>query len=274
MTHLEDRITKALTQSPTSPSPDLFDRVVESIDADRRRRRAGIRAASAAVAVVAVASTAVLTLTPRRNGVLEMPWWILEVAVVLVLTDIVCYLIFAAYILFMVRFAPQECWNNDVSGLVTAQQLASSAARVGGILLVIGLLHGLNIVSCRCSGGCSRSTAGCRDRGLRAARRPTGERPEPGSELLRHHWDDGDGGRWRRNVSVLTELLRRHWGDGDLPAPGPASADVERPRQEHGCREVGVVQDPGCSCHRIDVGEVEPLPTDVPGIALGCRVGA
>lgn len=146
MTHLEDRITKALTQSPTSPSPDLFDRVVESIDADRRRRRAGIRAASAAVAVVAVASTAVLTLTPRRNGVLEMPWWILEVAVVLVLTDIVCYLIFAAYILFMVRFAPQESWGNEVSGLVTAQQMASSAARVGGIPLVIGLLHGLNIV--------------------------------------------------------------------------------------------------------------------------------
>ena len=66
--------------------------------------------------------------------------------VVLALTDIVCYLIFAAYIVFMVRFAPQECWNNDVSGLVTAQQMASSAARVGGIPLVIGLLHGLNIV--------------------------------------------------------------------------------------------------------------------------------
>ena len=88
MTHLEDRITKALTQSPTSPSPDLFDRVVESIDADRRRRRAGIRAAAAAVAVVAVASTAVLTLTPRRNGVLEMPWWILEVATDVVLIAI------------------------------------------------------------------------------------------------------------------------------------------------------------------------------------------
>ena len=111
-----------------------------------------------------------------------MPWWILEVAVVLVLiaiavwlgpfikrfgrayaadvfhdnpltgksyivlTDIVYYLIFAAYILFMVRFAPQESWGNEVSGLVTAQQMASSAARVGGIPLVIGLLHGLNIV--------------------------------------------------------------------------------------------------------------------------------
>jgi hypothetical protein len=146
MTHLEDRITKALTQSPTSPSPDLFDRVVESIDADRRRRRAGIRAASAAVAVVAVASTAVLTLTPAGTECSKCPGGSSKSQVVLVLTDIVCYLIFAAYILFMVRFAPQECWNNDVSGLVTAQQMASSAARVGGIPLVIGLLHGLNIV--------------------------------------------------------------------------------------------------------------------------------
>ena len=95
-----------------------------------------------------------------------MPWWILEVAVVLVLiaiavwlgpfikrfgrayaadvfydnpltgksyivlTDIVYHLIFAAYILFMVRFAPQESWGNEVSGLVTAQQMASSAARI------------------------------------------------------------------------------------------------------------------------------------------------
>ena len=111
-----------------------------------------------------------------------MPWWILEVAVTLVLvaiavwlgpfikrfgrayaadvfhdnpltgksyivlTDIVYYLIFAAYILFGVRFAPQADWNNDVSGLVTAEQLAVSAARVGGILLVIGILHGVNIV--------------------------------------------------------------------------------------------------------------------------------
>ena len=111
-----------------------------------------------------------------------MPWWILEVAVTLVLvaiavwlgpfikrfgrayaadvfhdnpltgksyivlTDIVYYLIFTAYILFGVHFAPQEEWNNDISGLVTAEQLTYSAARVGGILLIIGILHGLNIV--------------------------------------------------------------------------------------------------------------------------------
>ncbi|HET6969014.1 MAG TPA: hypothetical protein VFI44_12075 [Ornithinibacter sp.] len=182
MTHLEDRITKALTQAPTRPSPDLFDRVLDSIEADRRRRRGAILAASAAAALVAGTTAAVLLLTPRTNGALAMPWWILEVAVTLVLvamavwlgpfikrfgrayaadvfhdnpltgksyivlTDIVYYLIFAAYILFGVHFAPQSDWNNDVSGLVTAEQLTFSAARIGGILLIIGILHGLNIV--------------------------------------------------------------------------------------------------------------------------------
>ena len=111
-----------------------------------------------------------------------MPWWILEVATTLVLvaialwlgpfikrfgrayaadvfhdnpltgksyivlTDIVYYLIFAAYIMFSVHFAPQADWNNAVSGLVTAEQLTFEVARIGGILLIIGILHGLNIV--------------------------------------------------------------------------------------------------------------------------------
>lgn len=182
MTHLEDRITKALTRAPLVPSPDLFDRVVDSIEADRNRRRHGLVATAAATAVTALVTLAVLTLTPRPNGALAMPWWILEVAVTLVLvaiavwlgpfikrfgrayaadvfhdnpltgksyivlTDIVYYLIFSAYILFGVHFGPQEDWRNDVSGLVTAEQLTFSAARVGGILLIIGILHGLNIV--------------------------------------------------------------------------------------------------------------------------------
>ncbi|HWO51466.1 MAG TPA: hypothetical protein VNN23_07710 [Ornithinibacter sp.] len=182
MTHLEDRITRALTQSPTRPSPDLFDRVLDSIEADQRRRRHGILTAAAAAVLVSAVTAAVLLLTPRTNGALAMPWWILEVAVTLVLvamavwlgpfikrfgrayaadvfhdnpltgksyivlTDIVYYLIFAAYILFGVHFAPQSDWNNDVSGLVTAEQLAFSAARIGGILLIIGILHGINIV--------------------------------------------------------------------------------------------------------------------------------
>jgi hypothetical protein len=182
MTHLEDRISRALTSSRSSPSPDLFERVLDSIDADRRRRRTGLVVAGAAVVVVAVVTVAVVTLTPRPNGALEMPWWILELGTTLVLvamavwlgpfikrfgrayaadvfhdnpltgksyivlTDIVYYLIFAAYILFSVHFSPQLDWHNDVSGLVTPEQLTYSAARIGGILLIIGILHGLNIV--------------------------------------------------------------------------------------------------------------------------------
>ena len=180
MTHLEDRISRALGSSPTTPSADLFERVLDSIDADRRRRRTALLVTAAGVGAVAVLTVAVLALTPRTNGALAMPWWILEVATTLVLvaiavwlgpfikrfgrayaadvfhdnpltgksyivlTDIVYYLIFAAYILMTANFAP--VWTNELTGLVTAEQVQAAALRVGGILLVIGALHGLNIV--------------------------------------------------------------------------------------------------------------------------------
>jgi hypothetical protein len=181
MTQLEDRIARALTQAPTSPSPDLFERVVDSIDADRRRRHTALLVTGAAVAVVAATTVAVLALTPRStNGALAMPWWILEVGTTLVLvaiavwlgpfikrfgrayaadvfhdnpltgksyivlTDIVYYLIFAAFILMTANFAP--IWNNQFTGLVTPEQVQASVLRIGAILLVIGILHGVNIV--------------------------------------------------------------------------------------------------------------------------------
>ncbi len=183
MTHLEDRISRALGSSPTRPSPDLFERVLDSIDADRRRRRTLGRVAAGIAGVVALVTTAVLTLTPRQtNGALAMPWWMLELATTIVLvtialwlgpfikrfgrayaadvfhdnpltgksyivlTDIVYYLIFTAYILFGAHFAPQVEWRNIASGEVTAEQLTFCVERIGGILLIIGLLHGLNIV--------------------------------------------------------------------------------------------------------------------------------
>ena len=92
MTHLEDRITRALTQSPTRPSPDLFDRVLDSIEADRLRRRHSLLVASAAAVLVTAVTAAVLLLTPRTNGNLAMPWWILEVAVTLVLIAMAVWL--------------------------------------------------------------------------------------------------------------------------------------------------------------------------------------
>ena len=63
----------------------------------------------------------------------------------IVLTDVVYYLIFTAYILFTVHFTTPADWNS-VSGEVSAGQLQSEVVRVGGILLIIGVLHGLNIV--------------------------------------------------------------------------------------------------------------------------------
>lgn len=60
----------------------------------------------------------------------------------IVLTDIVYYLIFTAYILFTVQTENQ--WGP--AGEVTAAQVGYELKRIGGILLIIGVLHGLNIV--------------------------------------------------------------------------------------------------------------------------------
>ncbi len=60
----------------------------------------------------------------------------------IVLVDIVYYLIFTAYILFTVRFAREPGWSPTVG----ADQLQFEVARLGGILLIIGVLHGLNLL--------------------------------------------------------------------------------------------------------------------------------
>ena len=61
----------------------------------------------------------------------------------IVLMDVAYYLVFGAYILFNVRFEPAGGWGQTVS----ASQLRASTVRVGGILLIIGLLHGLNVLT-------------------------------------------------------------------------------------------------------------------------------
>ena len=184
MSTLEERLHEALVSEGTraEPSPDLFARVVASIDDDRARRRRLARVGALWLVGTAAVTAAVLTLTPRDGKGLHMPWWILEVGTNLallaialwlgpfikrfgrayaadvfhdnpltgksyiVLTDIVYYLICAAYILFSLHVAPQGSWKNDLTGLVTAEQVTFELARLGGILLIIGILHGLNIV--------------------------------------------------------------------------------------------------------------------------------
>ncbi|HEY5978011.1 MAG TPA: hypothetical protein VIT41_00110 [Microlunatus sp.] len=177
MTNIEDRLSEAFGSTAEPSSPDLFDRVVGSIADDRIRRRRRLVVGVGLVVVLTVL-TLLVTLIARRNGDLMLPWWTLELATnavlialafwlgpfikrfgrayaadvfhdnpmtgksYIVLTDIVYYLIFAAYVLFTVNFEPADSW-----GLyVTAAQVKDECMRLGGILLIIGVLHGANLV--------------------------------------------------------------------------------------------------------------------------------
>ena len=181
MTNLETRLRDALRDGAGSvqESPDLFARVELSIADDRRLRRqhAALRGviACAIGAVVAV----LVAVIDRREGEVLMAWWILEVLTTallvviacwlgplikrfgrsyaadvfranprtgksfVMLTDVAYYLIFFSYILFTITYAPRESWADTVN----AQQLQHETARVAGILLIIGVLHGVNLLA-------------------------------------------------------------------------------------------------------------------------------
>lgn len=61
----------------------------------------------------------------------------------LLLMDVAYYLIFGAYVLFTIHFSPDTGWGQEVN----ADQLQAETARIGGMLLIMGLLHGLNVLS-------------------------------------------------------------------------------------------------------------------------------
>jgi hypothetical protein len=178
MTNIENRLSEAFGRTAEPASPDLFERVVGSIADDRVRRGRRRRSVAVGLFVVVAVITLLLTLIPHRNGDLMLPWWTLElvtnaVLIVLafwlgpfikrfgrayaadvfhdnpmtgksyiVLTDIVYYLIFAAYVLFTVSFEPADSWGLYVN----AAQVKDECMRLGGILLIIGILHGANLV--------------------------------------------------------------------------------------------------------------------------------
>ena len=60
----------------------------------------------------------------------------------LVLMDVAYYLIFSAYILFTVNLVQPAEW----AGSPTVQ-LQDEVTRIGGMLLLMGILHGLNVLS-------------------------------------------------------------------------------------------------------------------------------
>ena len=60
----------------------------------------------------------------------------------IVLTDFAYYLIFSAYILFTTTIDRPREWSPTLG----SDQIEHTIVRVGGILLIIGLLHGVNLL--------------------------------------------------------------------------------------------------------------------------------
>lgn len=180
MSRLEDELRAALLAGtrPIEPAPDLFARVEEGLARQRSRQswRRRILAATG-LAFAAIAALAALVID-KREGDLVMDWWIFEViafavmiAIALflgpfikrfgrnyaaevfrsnpttgksfiVLTDFAYYLIFTAYILFTTRLERPDGWEDTVN----SEQLQYGVARLGGILLIIGILHSANLL--------------------------------------------------------------------------------------------------------------------------------
>jgi hypothetical protein len=181
VTAVESRLRDALLAgvAAADESPDLFARIQLSIEDDRRHRQQRARAAGIAACVVGALAAIAYATTERRQGAFLMDWWVLELIAdgvligmalwlgplikrfgksyaadvfranprtgksFIVLTDIAYYLIFLSYIMFTMRYAAAANWAQTVN----AAQLQHETARLAGILLIIGVLHGLNLLA-------------------------------------------------------------------------------------------------------------------------------
>ena len=177
---IEERLIEAFTDArhTVEPNRDLFARVNRSIADAAARRRWRIRLALGLTTFVLLLGALALALSDVNNGRITMEWWTIElitnivlVAIAiglgpfikrfgrayaadvfranprtgksyLVLTDVAYYLIFTSFILFTVTFVAPVDWK-----LSTGEQLKDEVARVGGILLIMGILHSLNVVA-------------------------------------------------------------------------------------------------------------------------------
>jgi len=177
---LEQRLVEAFADARTSvhENPDLFVRVARSLDEARARRRFRWRLAAGIAGFVLANVVLALTLSYIDNRRFNMPWWVIELITnivlvalaiglgpfikrfgrsyaadvfranprtgksYLVLTDVAYYLIFTAFVLFTVTFVEPVDWR-----LSTGNQLKDEVARIGGILLIMGILHAVNVVA-------------------------------------------------------------------------------------------------------------------------------
>lgn len=190
--NIEQRLVGAFRSADTvEPSPDLWSRVVHSIDEDRAHRRRVIVSAGCAVGALALLVTVgAMALVDGPIGSLVRPWvmealeTIALVTFVLILgpairrfgrgyahdlwraspatasallrlLDVAYLLVFSGFILITVDFEtslpPADtpatvCPLLGIECLTLAQQLENALVRIGGLLLVIGLLHAITIM--------------------------------------------------------------------------------------------------------------------------------
>ena len=180
MTAVENLLRDTLVDGAAAldESDDLFARVQLSTEDDRRLRRQRRRRVGVIASLLGAVAAVVFATTERNQGEWLMDWWVLEIIwfagmvflalwlgpfirrfgksyaadvfranprtgkSFIVLMDVAYYLIFFAYILFTVQFEPAGDWGETVN----ANQLQATAIRVGGILLIVGILHGLNVL--------------------------------------------------------------------------------------------------------------------------------
>lgn len=183
---LEQRLIAAFADAriTTQENPDLFARISHSLDQARQRRRFRLRLAAGITGFIAANAALGLVLADIKHGRIIMHWWIYELITnivlialaaglgpfikrfgrsyaadvfranprtgksYLVLTDVAYYLIFTSFVLFTMTFVQPQDWIGS-----TGTQLKHEVARIGGILLIMGVLHALNVVALPIIGG-------------------------------------------------------------------------------------------------------------------------
>lgn len=179
-TALDQRLAQAFADARTTvfENEDLFARVTLTLSEARLRRRFRLTLLAWILVFIAANALVAVVLSDFDNRRFTMDWWVIElltnivlIAIAiglgpfikrfgrayaadvfranprtgksyLVLTDVAYYLIFTAFILFTMSFVEPTSWR-----LSTGRQLKDEVSRVGGMLLIMGILHGLNVVA-------------------------------------------------------------------------------------------------------------------------------
>ena len=183
---IERRLIEAFADARKTvyENPDLFARVALTLDDARSRRRFRLALGGWIGVFIAANTLFALAFSDFNNGRFTMPWWVIELITnivlvalaiglgpfikrfgrsyaadvfranprtgksYLVLTDVAYYLIFTSFVLFTVTFVEPTDWK-----LSTGNQLKHEVARVGGILLIMGVLHAANVIALPIIGG-------------------------------------------------------------------------------------------------------------------------